>query len=342
MKVINLLGSRIVKTGLAVFLTAFICQLLDWPPVFAVITAIVTLEPTVSDSIKKGIVRFPASIIGSAYAVVLIYLFGNTPITYALAAVLTIGTCYKLNLHAGLLVATLTAITMIEVVDSNYLLAFATRLGTTSIGLLVSTGVNMLVFPPDYRKSILKNTQKISEQAATLLEEIFSNLLDTKQHIRTELSVLDQLRFKISQTETLIRFQNDEAKYHPLVGQEKSQFLKVEGQLAWLRILHYHLENLNRLSVHTVAWSMEERELIHASVGRLRTGLEDKADYNFADHKQQLDQITKKFWEDNAIIMQTPKHQVTIPTELIILYELVAIYNLVDKFYHEGNEAESR
>ncbi len=53
-------GSRIVKTGIAIFLTAVICEWFNWPPVFAVITAIVTIEPTVSDSIKNGLVSFPA------------------------------------------------------------------------------------------------------------------------------------------------------------------------------------------------------------------------------------------------------------------------------------------
>src|SRR5690625_126266 len=106
MKVFDFLGVRVIKTGVAIFFTALICQLLGWPPVFAVITAIVTLEPTVSDSIKKGLIRFPASAIGSAYAVLFIALFGNSPITYTLAAVFTIVTSYKLKLHAGLLVAT--------------------------------------------------------------------------------------------------------------------------------------------------------------------------------------------------------------------------------------------
>ncbi|MDY0393390.1 aromatic acid exporter family protein [Virgibacillus halophilus] len=73
---------------------------------------------------KKGIIRFPASAIGSAYAVIFISLFGSTPLTYMLAAVLTIATCFKLKLHAGLLVATLTAVAMVEVIHSNYFLAF--------------------------------------------------------------------------------------------------------------------------------------------------------------------------------------------------------------------------
>src|SRR5690625_5540174 len=120
-------GNRIVKTAVAVLLTALICQALGWPPVFAVITAIVTLEPTVSDSIKKGLVRFPASAIGSFFAVLFISLFGNSAITYTLAATLTIIVCYRLKLHAGLLVATITAVAMIEVVYDHFVMSFLVR-----------------------------------------------------------------------------------------------------------------------------------------------------------------------------------------------------------------------
>src|SRR5690625_4862712 len=88
-------------------------------------------------------VRFPASAIGSFYAVLFIALFGNSPITYTLAASLTIITCFRLRLHAGLLVATITAVAMIEVVYDNYFMSFLIRLGTTTIGIVVSTLVNM-------------------------------------------------------------------------------------------------------------------------------------------------------------------------------------------------------
>src|SRR5699024_4586284 len=103
-------GHRIIKTTLAVFLTAYNCLLLDWPAVFAVITAIVTMEPTVSASIKKGVVRFPASAISAFYAASFVALLGNSPITYPLAASLPIITCFLLRLHTLLLVATVTAV----------------------------------------------------------------------------------------------------------------------------------------------------------------------------------------------------------------------------------------
>ncbi|MGF9892876.1 aromatic acid exporter family protein [Priestia megaterium] len=48
-KKFNFLGGRIIKTGIAVFLTALICQSIGWPYMLAVITAIVTIEPTADD-----------------------------------------------------------------------------------------------------------------------------------------------------------------------------------------------------------------------------------------------------------------------------------------------------
>ncbi|HLR40472.1 MAG TPA: aromatic acid exporter family protein, partial [Virgibacillus sp.] len=173
-------GGRVVKTGVAIFLTAWICELLHWPPVFAVITAIVTIEPTVSDSIKKGVIRFPASAIGSAYAVFFISLFGNSPITYTLAAVFTIATCFKLKLHAGLLVATLTSVAMVEVIHGNYLVSFFIRLGTTTTGLLVSTLVNMFILPPDYTKEIVKNVQTIGKKTGITIAKVFRDILENK------------------------------------------------------------------------------------------------------------------------------------------------------------------
>src|SRR5699024_6162541 len=267
-------GNRVIKTGISVFLTAIICEWLNWPPVFAVITAIVTIEPTISDSIKKGIVRFPASAIGSAYAVFFIALFGNSPITYTLAAVLTILTCYKLTLHAGLLVATLTAVSMVEVIHSNYLLSLFIRLGTTTTGLLVSTIINILIFPPDYRDDIDKNIKNIGKRAGTILEETFRNILYNRHDESKNNEKLIQLLYvKIRRTEVLIRFQNDESKLHPLVRGNKKQFQMAEKQLAFLHNLYYHINNLMNMPLNKISWTDTERELIIHAVTELATGL---------------------------------------------------------------------
>nr|MCG0057218.1 aromatic acid exporter family protein [Escherichia coli] len=76
-------------------------------------------EPTAADSIKKAFIRFPASAIGAAFAMLYTFLLGVTPLTYMLVAVSTIISCSKLRLHAGTLVATLTGVAMLTIVHDH-------------------------------------------------------------------------------------------------------------------------------------------------------------------------------------------------------------------------------
>lgn len=328
-------GSRVVKTAVAIFITAWICELLDWPPVFAVITAIVTIEPTVSDSIKKGIIRFPASAIGSAYAVTFISLFGNSPITYTLAAFFTIATCFKLRLHAGLLVATLTSVAMVEVIHSHYLISFFIRLGTTTVGLVVSTVVNMFVLPPDYTKEIKKNIRGLSKKTGFIIEKLFKDTLENiHEHDAIDRTLIKKLALRLQRTEKLIQFQKDESKYHPLIGSEKEQFITIQLQLEALRLLHYHLDNLIQMPLKNITWTKEERIIIVEAVSQLALSLKSPKHFNEENHRTQKKKLMKLFWGDNEeITKNNEQHPTYFPPELIILYELLSIYNQVAKFY---------
>lgn len=330
----QLAGSRTVKTGFSVFITAWICMLLNWPPVFAVITAIVTLEPTVADSIRKGVVRFPASAIGSAYAVLFIYWFGNSPLTYTLAAVFTIITCFKLRLHAGLLVATITAVAMVEVIDQNLVVAFLIRLGTTTTGLVVSTLVNMFIFPPDYTQEIAKNIQQISKKTSIVillgLKEIVNGNSQNGYSVLPKLNELDR---KLTRTELLVNFQKDEAKYHPLAGSEKDRFNLEKWQINKLELIHYHLYNLIYTPLSYNKWSDEERSIILNAVNKLSQSLKSKENYDSKQHQYQLDQLMQIYWLHHEELMNREQHPTYFPPELIIVYELVSIHSLVRRYY---------
>ncbi len=55
----KIIGARTIKTGLATFLTSLFCLMLDLTPIFAILTAIVTIEPTAKASLKKVIEDCP-------------------------------------------------------------------------------------------------------------------------------------------------------------------------------------------------------------------------------------------------------------------------------------------
>ena len=63
----HIIGARTIKTGLATFFTSLFCMLLNLTPIFAILTAIVTIEPTAKASLKKGYKRLPATVIGDAF-----------------------------------------------------------------------------------------------------------------------------------------------------------------------------------------------------------------------------------------------------------------------------------
>lgn len=322
-------GNRIVKTAVAVFLTALLCNLIGWPPVFAVITAIVTLEPTVSDSIKKGIVRFPASAIGSFYAVLFIALFGNSALTYTLAASLTIITCYRFKLHAGLLVATITAVAMIEVVYDNYLLSFFIRLGTTTIGIVVSTLVNMLILPPNYMKEINRNLQSLYVSLGQALE----NILEPKT---IQDSTIENINKKLHKTEELIRFQQDESYFHPLVDSKKESFTLAKQQLSLLRFIHYHLSNLEIIGPDSVTLQRVNQETITTAVKDLSSYMMGAKGKQIDHHEQELRKLMDLYWRSS--LPSNNKNSSELPQELILLYELISIFYIVKQLEEISNE----
>lgn len=337
-------GSRIIKTGLAVLLTAWVCELIGWPPVFAVITAIVTIEPTVSDSIKKGIVRFPASAIGSAYAVIFISLFGNSPITYTLAAVLTIATCFKLNLHAGLLVATLTSVAMVEVIHEHFFISFLIRLGTTTVGLVVSTVVNMFILPPDYREDISSNIRKIAKPTAYLMNKIYMDSLDGNIANKAKSSaLLIKLEKRVSATLRLIQFQKDESKYHPLVASERILFLRLEEQTKSLEKMHDSLGLILHRPLGDLNWTEEEKVMIRTAVKGLADSLLGKHEFDLTIHHESKQKITTIFWQDRNNSMKNIVSQpTTLPSELIMLYELLTLFDLIERYFDEDTDKQKK
>nr|MDK7246206.1 aromatic acid exporter family protein [Staphylococcus lugdunensis] len=168
----NIIGARTIKTGVATFFTTVFCMLLNLTPIFAILTAIVTIEPTAKASLKKGYRRLPATVIGALLAVVFTFIFGDqSPFSYALSATFTILLCTKLNLQVGTTVAVLTSVAMIPGIHEAYIFNFFSRLLTAVIGLLTAGFVNFIILPPKYFQQIEDNIA-ISE---TKTFELFSS-----------------------------------------------------------------------------------------------------------------------------------------------------------------------
>nr|WP_181898123.1 aromatic acid exporter family protein [Staphylococcus felis] len=243
----HLIGARTIKTGLATFLTALFCLMLDLNPIFAILSAVVTIEPTVKASIRKGYKRLPATVMGAFIAVVCTYLFGDeSPWTYGLTATITIILCIQFNLHVGISVATLTALAMIPDIDHNYAYNFFSRLLTAIIGLGTAGLVNFIVLPPKYYDQIESLIDKTERHIYHLFDCRMKELMIGQFKSKKSDDSVEQLHLWNSRIEELLGFQRDELKFHKNKrrSEEWLRLRKLTNRAHENRLLITHLSNI--------------------------------------------------------------------------------------------------
>ncbi|MCG7339868.1 aromatic acid exporter family protein [Staphylococcus sp. ACRSN] len=260
----RIIGARTIKTGLATFLTALFCLTLNLNPIFAILTAIVTIEPTAKASLKKGYKRLPATVIGALFSVIFTFIFGDqSPFSYAFSATFTIILCTKLNLHVGTTVATLTAMAMIPGIHEAYYFNFFSRLLTAIIGLVTAGLVNFIVLPPKYYNQVESNISLTESLMYDLFNLRMRQLLlgkFTKGAPYNKLNALLDLNQKV---ETLLSYQKDELSYHKHHDDEWIRLKSLTTRSRTNRLIITHLSNLVYLPRDThIIFTCDERYAI--------------------------------------------------------------------------------
>ena len=253
----NIIGGRVIKTGIAVFLTVLVCEFFNIPTIFAVITAIVTIEPTATDSIKRtdsfssfnnwisicnDFHIFPRS--SGAFLCVSSDVYNRY--------------MSKLKLHAGTLVATLTAVAMIPITADHYFTAFLIRLATTSTGIIVSTLVNFFILPPHYVKTISGCTEELFVKTAHIMEEWLNALIEGKVITKETAHNLSKVNLLLHKAVQFVQYEQKDWKYHRHTKRNE-KFLLVQKQLHLLQQIIYHIDNLARTPIETCDWSQNEK-----------------------------------------------------------------------------------
>ncbi|WP_411842293.1 FUSC family protein [Salinicoccus sp. HZC-1] len=312
----KIIGPRIIKTGISTFLTAIICMALNLPPIFAVITAIVTIEPTAYASLKKAYVRFPASIIGAFIAVVSLYIFGESAFTYSLAATLTIFITYKLNLQAGVLVAGITAVAMVPSVGDAYLYNFLSRLATTTIGLATSTLVNFLILPPKYTNQIQEITDSTTKQTHNLLIRRLRELIDGKFISRQSEKMYGNIQNQITESEKLLKYQQDEFTYHKSKREEMRLMIKLEREIQFKKLYFTHVGNLIYLPENiAIHFSSAEKDALHEIIQYLES--------DFSTLKMTNPAIRSIRRQIRGMDEDADSFKIHVLYEIIIIYQMI-------------------
>ena len=322
----RIIGARTIKTGLATFLTSLFCLMLNLTPIFAILTAIVTIEPTAKASLKKGYRRLPATVIGALFAVVFTFIFGDqSPLSYTFSALFTILVCTKLNLQVGTTVAVLTSVAMIPGIHDAYYFNFFSRLLTALIGLVTAGVVNFLVLLPKYYHQIEDNLTLSEHKMYELFALRCNELLLGKFHSDDSNELLTKLTAIIDKTETLTGYQRDELRYHKNKEDEWKRLKHISNRSYVDRILTTHLSNIIYLpkNVNLIFTTEEKMAII-----KISNSIHDIPSNNYFERQKKSASTLKS---SVKLLEEFDQNQI----KSHVIYEILLIYKLLDNRFKD-------
>lgn len=168
------IGMRTVKTALAVFLTLVVSDLLQiGNPFFVVIAAILSMEPSVSESLTAGRDRILGTVVGGFVALVFSYfdIPGSSSIFIAIGVVLVIYISNLLGISGTIKISTIVFVSILINYEEGSRIAFTIyRIGDTLLGLVIGTLVNYFIVPPHSKKTHLEALLSMYERIKSFLK----------------------------------------------------------------------------------------------------------------------------------------------------------------------------
>jgi len=160
------IGARIIKTGLAVSVTMYICRLFNLEPaLFGAVSAVVNMQPSVYLTLKTAREQIVVHILGAVVGLAFGYVLGGSPLTMGIAAVFVIALLVNLNLKSGLLMGIVATIFVLSSPAEQFLTHALGRTAVILIGLVVAMLINIVLWPPRYSHLLNKKLRACNDVA---------------------------------------------------------------------------------------------------------------------------------------------------------------------------------
>ncbi|MFX3623311.1 MAG: aromatic acid exporter family protein [Ectobacillus sp.] len=241
------LGARIFKTGIAITLALYASILLGMPsPVFAGISAVFAVQPSVYRSYLTALEQIQANVIGAFFAITFALIFGHDPFIVGLTSILVILLTRQLRLDNTISIALVTVIAIMEYKGPNFFDFALLRFVTVMIGILAASLVNLIFMPPKYETKLY---HKISANTEEILKWIRMSTHQASDFLALKTD-LDRMKEKMIKVNHFYLLYKEERIYSKKARYAKSRKLVLFRQmltttnraLDTLKLLH-RLEN---------------------------------------------------------------------------------------------------
>ncbi|HJV44868.1 MAG TPA: aromatic acid exporter family protein [Bacillota bacterium] len=252
------------KSGLATAISWEICVRLGFVrPTMAPIAAILCLQVTVSDSIKRAYQRTLGTIIGVIITAIAIHKLGVNVWSVGLVVTLSIliGRWIKISDQIIPQIGT-TAILVFVLQSQNHHYPLD-RIEETLIGCITAILINMLLFPPNYSHDAIRSIQSYTEQLAECFIKTAEWIKQGCEPNEGEAlrkntqSLLEQLHQTMDNYELAIT----SLKFNPFASKSRNQLNQYNKELLHLRQGYAHISGMLRTLNEWAACSkLTERE----------------------------------------------------------------------------------
>ncbi|WP_453991026.1 FUSC family protein [Bacillus nitroreducens] len=296
-------GARMLKTGIAITLALLLAKLLELPsPVFAGISAVFAIQPSIYRSYLTVVEQVQANLIGAFFAVLFGMYFGNNAFIIGLTVVLVIAITLKFKMEKNIPVAIVTIIAIMESPSDQFIEFASLRFLAILLGILSAFVVNLVFLPPKYEKKLY---DRIVEQC----EEIFKWVRISTRHA-SEYNILkddiEKIKENIIQIDQLFLLYKEERNYFKKVEYEKARKLVLFRQmitctnraLDMLKKIHRHENELHDMPIPAQQLFVKEiDDLIHSHeqvllkfVGKVKVQAPEELKLDFIfDRKKVID-----------------------------------------------------
>lgn len=195
-----LAGARIIKTGLAVALSMFICDYFNiQPALFAGAATVLNMQPSVIQSISNAREQLSVHFLSIAIAIILGLTLGPNPIVMGLSTMIIIYSCNKLKLRSAISGGVMASIFILNAPQAQFLNHATMRSMAIFIGLGVALAVNLTIAPPRYRLPFIRKLIELN----TNIKDIFKEAVNC--YLELNFTSLEEREIKKKQIEKLIK-----------------------------------------------------------------------------------------------------------------------------------------
>jgi len=165
-----LIGMRIIKTVLAVTISAYLAILLKLDsPFFAAMAALITMQGNLVDSFSMAKYRIIGTIFGAAIGFCGAYFAHGNPIILGLGIGLIIFVGNKLRWNKAIAIASIVFASIMLGTESLSIYASANRVIDTLVGIAVAVVVNYTISRPHSRDKVINSATGLIKQCKTVL-----------------------------------------------------------------------------------------------------------------------------------------------------------------------------